>query len=117
MTTPTNPLREAIDAVRRYFQLDPTGNARRLCDETEKVLVEHTEAEAERDRWKREYHKLYDQWTALGAQYADLEKERDRLRELVRRAADVMDDIWRDAHDAYYSMQQWLADAKKELGE
>ena len=67
----TNSLREAIEAVRAAVEYDlpmtPVAVIL-LCDEAEKALAELTKA-----------GKLYDQWTALGAQYTDLEKERDRL--------------------------------------
>ena len=122
----THPLRGAIEAVRREGIWMSV--VEHLCDKAEEALAHlaafdeqkqrddarNRAVMAERDRWKLEYHKLYDQWTALGAQYADLEKERDRLRELVRRAeilAEMCPARWEQTARA------WLADVKKELEE
>ena len=131
MTTPTEADLEKVLAElakEREAKLWFSDLAAKLKKSRDELAEDRARIAAEHDRWKREYHKLYDQWTALGAQYADLEKERDRLRELVRRADELlkiasqeeMENMggsiclpteWADAG------LQWRSDKKKELGE
>ena len=88
-----------------------------IYNEAEKALAELAKTD-----------KLYDQWTALGAQYTDLEKDRDRLRELVRDLIDYAR-AWRRSAKAETEQDEFIlfedaasrlgvwTDAKKELGE
>ena len=100
------PLHEAIETVRacRRESIFVGHEADTLCDEAEKVLTEHD----------RDLH-------ILGAGNARLELERDRLRELVRRAREYVNDransAWPTGGASYRGPAAWLTDAKKELGE